>query len=789
MPTPNLSSLVHELRERIAATSSTPPNTNTNTAAENDSALEIRFRAVLPNLLHAYVVPSSSASEREVIAVLKLISHTARNFPGVFYHGKGSAILPVIGRVLPFFAEPAFRARYGVILDTLGSLLSLLRTGARDAYCQFFIDALLAVEDILYVASISVENTSVPESGRIMLKCFCKSFSGIFDDPDCISGLPASSKPDDGAGVLINVTGKERWLTFATWMVKLLSKCVTEGTLYVEGLISLANVSAACSLLCFGDAGLHMACFDFARIVASVIDHDIVPHENMIRSIAAILSEDKEGPFLFRNMVYDSSLGSCLNILHSSCSDAIVEITAAGLINVFPQSMQRTKSQELKVALCSLSILGPDRVGGRMENNDGVRLSVSGDITVQNSSIGKKRHSQNVDTIQTKRRKVDDDVMASDPSVPAECKLPSIVNSKREEEYADCMHKSLVSFLELLKPPTKPDSLRPDVALAALSMLCIAFCRFPTTYLSICIFQQMHAWIPWLCEQAEREGSVALDISNYLEGIHTMLLVQSPFLMEDKPFEFKVDCADLMHILLKLPWTHPQMVVGPHHPWKTRCLSIQVVSKLGSILKTEHALELLDLGLNDEAEEVRIETIISMPVIVWCYGLGLLAEMFKRLDLLGKEEHIKVKKIIPFTLGFLSCFYGYCSIVDGLPLGECKLFIDINNEKHGKTTDYLQGFWCSKCDRSIVHNHKVHLKIMQLPDFQSARVGLNSHFPHLQSLFFKLLYDESSEEVQVACVRIIRRILLHGSDDILIKTKSEWIKCVEFFAAEQKRRH
>jgi serine/threonine-protein kinase ATR len=180
-----------------------------------------------------------------------------------------------------------------VIFDTVGSLLSLLRTGARDAYCQFFIDAMLAVEgkgkgkkeskkekrlcvnecidfiallifsfcvytDILYVASFSVENRNVPESGRIMLKCFCKSFSGIFDDPACISGLPASSKPDDGAGVLINVTGTERWMTFATWMVKLLSKCVTEGTLYVEGLISLANVSAACSLLCFGNADLHM---------------------------------------------------------------------------------------------------------------------------------------------------------------------------------------------------------------------------------------------------------------------------------------------------------------------------------------------------------------------------------------------------------------------------------------------------------------------------------------------------------------------------------------------------
>lgn len=49
----NLSSLVHELRERVAASSSTPPN------KENDEALEARFRAVLPSLLHTYVVPSA----------------------------------------------------------------------------------------------------------------------------------------------------------------------------------------------------------------------------------------------------------------------------------------------------------------------------------------------------------------------------------------------------------------------------------------------------------------------------------------------------------------------------------------------------------------------------------------------------------------------------------------------------------------------------------------------------------------------------------------------------------
>lgn len=53
----NLSSLVHELRERIAASSSTPTS-----RSQNDDALVSRFRDVLPNLLHSYVVPSSSGT-------------------------------------------------------------------------------------------------------------------------------------------------------------------------------------------------------------------------------------------------------------------------------------------------------------------------------------------------------------------------------------------------------------------------------------------------------------------------------------------------------------------------------------------------------------------------------------------------------------------------------------------------------------------------------------------------------------------------------------------------------
>ncbi|GMP37405.1 hypothetical protein CsSME_00009102 [Camellia sinensis var. sinensis] len=290
----NLSSLVHELRERIAASSSTPPNIG------DDDALEIRFRAVLPNLLHAYVVPSSSANEREVIAVLKLLTHTAKNFPGVFFHGRAAAVLPLIGRILPFFAEPAFRSRHGVIFETVGSLLSLLRTGDRDAYRQFFIDTMLMVEDLLYIASLCANESSITVSRKVSLKCFCESFNGISSDPALLSDLPPCSKAADGLGVLINLTGKQRWQPFATWVIRLISKCLTEGTLYVEGLINVSFVSAACTLLCYGEADLHMACFDFARIIGTVVDYEIVPSEKLIQLISTILSEDVEGLPVFR---------------------------------------------------------------------------------------------------------------------------------------------------------------------------------------------------------------------------------------------------------------------------------------------------------------------------------------------------------------------------------------------------------------------------------------------------------------------------------------------------------
>lgn len=90
------------------------------------------------------------------------------------------------------------------------------------------------------------------------LKCFSVSLSGVCSNGALLSDIPASNKPANGYGILIDLTGKERWQPFATSSIKLLSKFLTEGTLYVEGLLDTSSVLAACSLLCYGEGDLHI---------------------------------------------------------------------------------------------------------------------------------------------------------------------------------------------------------------------------------------------------------------------------------------------------------------------------------------------------------------------------------------------------------------------------------------------------------------------------------------------------------------------------------------------------
>lgn len=141
-----------------------------------------------------------------------------------------------------------------------------------------------------------------------------------------------------------------------------------------------------------------------------------------------------------------------------------------------------------------------------------------------------------------------------------------------------------------------------------------------------------------------------------------------------------------------------------------------------------------------------------------------------------------VKNIIPFSLGYLSCLYGSCHAGD-----ECKLYLNMKNDKRSETVDYLlQGFWCPKCDKSVHGNNKLCLETI-VPGTHSWKISLDCNFIHLQSLFFELIYDESSEEVQVSCVQNMRRILIHVTTNILTETGSEWIRCIEFLLLNKKK--
>lgn len=64
------------------------------------------------------------------------------------------------------------------------------------------------------------------------------------------------------------------------------------------------------------------------------------------------------------------------------------------------------------------------------------------------------------------------------------------------------------------------------------------------------------------------------------------------------------------------------------------------------------------MALCDEAEEVKVEAVISIPMIVLCAGLGELPHMLRRLEILGKEKCSNVNRIVPFALGYLACLYG-----------------------------------------------------------------------------------------------------------------------------------
>ncbi|PKA50257.1 Serine/threonine-protein kinase ATR [Apostasia shenzhenica] len=667
----NLSTLIHELRERIAASSSSSSAAAADDAGEDP--LEVRFRVVLPNLLHAYVVPSSSgilqpysyslflpsihpiSNKNPPVLLLRWQPESARSLPSSNF----SCTLPgtsqeysFTGKLQPsclfsdasslFSPNPpsglpsAIKLfRHELIFETAATLLSLLRTGERDAYRLFFLDAMVAVEDISSVASLDWDMVT---SRRVSLKCFSESLAKVSASSLLFSEIPVCCRPEDGEGIVVEIGSKTRWESFATWVIRLMCKCLTEGTLYLEGLMNSSVVSAACSLFCYGDAKLHMACFDFVRITMSVVDAEIIPVEKMIRSIVCILQFDHEKEHgIFRNPMYDSSVGACLHILHSSCQDDIVESTASEIVSVFSKTLETTESTELQMAMCNayiriakicpihiwkpamlismicypetcLSLIECIRISIKCLDSScsSTDHTVSQDISptaakeLEISKVGEKRSAPNSYQIQVKRQRAEN--IKRFPCIDAQ-KCDEFIGSlayEQNKKHESELQSSICKFLNLSEPDSGEASpLRPETSIMALRLAL----AFPDSFLSFFL-------------DVAQTQKIVFKKDSYLDGgIETNLPIST--------------YDDLIY-LLKLPWRHDSDIALTN-PMKIKCLAVQVLSKVGA-LSVECNFDLLDMAITDEVEQVRVEAAAVLPMLILYSGYHILGDILRRLE-------------------------------------------------------------------------------------------------------------------------------------------------------------
>ncbi|CAA6663251.1 unnamed protein product [Spirodela intermedia] len=784
----SLPELIRALRERISGSGSGSSSSAAARVGGNDP-----LRNIIPNLLQTYVLPSVTDKEREITAVLKLLSHTAKNFPDVFFQGKAAAVLPVIGRIVPFFSEPAFHARHGVIFEAVISLLSLLRVSDREAYRQFFLDAMEVIEDILVVASSRADVSMSPKSAKVSLKCFQESFAGIADLPSLLGELPACLRPTDGPGVLIDITGKARWQSMAAWTIKLINKCLTEGTRH--------------------------ACFDFARIIAVTVGVDIVPAENLIRSICYILEDKMELPVI-RISEYDSTVGACFHVLHSAVLDDVVESTANDVVTAFAKSILKTESSELKVALCNayvriakicsihiwrpgilvaVGILGSELIG------EGARIDCDMDLSLESgalarTSVGQKRPSQNISTLKHKRQRRDECKTLSSADIHEDAEGICLLTRDPRIDSADDMRRLLLSFIDFLRPGYIRDiHVKPEIAIMALSKLSLVFCSYQPTSLSTIVFCQALSWMRWICNEVKDGNSLKFDVPLYLEAVHGILLFQDSIDAAAFPGNVKIfkddykndegnisvdtpDRTDVLN-LEKLVWVQPSVFGQSHHITKIKCLCIQILSKIRANHTVERYLEILELALHDKDQEVRAEAVISMPVIVFYSGGCLLEHCFRRLEIWRTDKENQAHRFVPLSIGYLSCLHSLLNSTDG---SSCKLYLTDSDEGQFQTHDFLtRGFWCSQCNGVRQKRHRDDRLLYAprhfndvVPDFDIVEI---------QTLFFKFVFDDSSEEVQIATVGVMPRILGHVTGDILFETKATWIKCIDFLLLHSRK--
>ena len=148
----------------------------------------------------------------------------------------------------------------------------------------------------------------------------------------------------------------------------------------------------------------------------------------------------------------------------------------------------------------AISILHSDFVREDGLCDRGVSLTVGKELDMP--QVGKKRSVQDSYYIQLKRQRTIDIGAIPSANEHIAAKITEFSPDEQDKQCAGILHSQLATFITLLKPENiEASTLRPEIAIAALSLLCIAFHGFPDTSLSISIFQQVLSWMPWICNQ------------------------------------------------------------------------------------------------------------------------------------------------------------------------------------------------------------------------------------------------------------------------------------------------
>ncbi|CAI5488259.1 unnamed protein product, partial [Closterium sp. Naga37s-1] len=405
--------LLQELGNRVAPSAATTATAVTATAAtagatqagdgEEAAVVERRFREVLPTLVHKHLVPRL-VRDREVLAILKLLMHIARNYPGTFLHGHAPTTLPFIARALVLLGEAPLRSRVACIVDVVWSLAALMRSTDETAFAYLVSDVRTLIQDTAAVAmqlgnkqahgSPSKERGSLPPAPLHALRVSFHYAASLphalrnqqqqqqhAPSASLLSDLPPEWEPGDeqGRGVLLHVAAEDRWQAAAEFGALFLSRLARDqgagdttrnntsssstsssstGSIGSSKQLVRLVVTADCysalgAFLCFGSAQLHKVCFSALRDLISTTGAPPLCADELLLSLLTILATSSSHPRLpaFRTGCYDQSLAECLHALASAATHGTLRVCASLLLSLFPHALLHTSCLHLQVAL------------------------------------------------------------------------------------------------------------------------------------------------------------------------------------------------------------------------------------------------------------------------------------------------------------------------------------------------------------------------------------------------------------------------------------------------------